>query len=55
MDRIAAAAQSSGKLWGVAAGHPAYRAEAKSRSPDLMAVADDLTAVRLGFDALVQE
>jgi 2-dehydro-3-deoxyglucarate aldolase/4-hydroxy-2-oxoheptanedioate aldolase len=53
MDRIAAAARAVGKLWGVAAGHSQYRAEAVSRSPDLLAVADDLTALRMGLDALL--
>jgi 2-keto-3-deoxy-L-rhamnonate aldolase RhmA len=53
MDRVAAAAKSAGKLWGVAAGHSQYRAAAVSRSPDLLAVADDLTALRMGFDALL--
>jgi 4-hydroxy-2-oxoheptanedioate aldolase len=52
MERIAKAATAAGKLWGAAAGHSAYRAEASLRQPDLLAVADDLTALRLGFDAL---
>jgi 4-hydroxy-2-oxoheptanedioate aldolase len=52
MDRIATAARTAGKLWGAAAGHGAYRAEASSREPDLLAVADDLSALRLGFGAL---
>jgi 4-hydroxy-2-oxoheptanedioate aldolase len=52
MDRIAKAATAAGKLWGAAAGHNAYRAEASLRQPDLLAIADDLTALRLGFDAL---
>jgi 4-hydroxy-2-oxoheptanedioate aldolase len=52
MDRIATAARAAGKLWGAAAGHSAYRAEASSRKPDLLAVGDDLTALRLGFGAL---
>jgi 4-hydroxy-2-oxoheptanedioate aldolase len=55
MDRIAAAAKASGKLWGAAAGHGGYRAEASSRAPDLLAVADELTALRLGFDALLHQ
>jgi 4-hydroxy-2-oxoheptanedioate aldolase len=52
MGRIATAARTAGKLWGVAAGHSTYRAEASSREPDLLAVADDLSALRLGFGAL---
>jgi 4-hydroxy-2-oxoheptanedioate aldolase len=52
MDRIASAAKASGKLWGAAAGHSVYRAEASTRQPDLLAVGDDLTALRLGFGAL---
>jgi len=52
MDRIAKAATAAGKLWGAAAGHSAYRAEATLRQPDLLAIADDMTALRLGFDAL---
>lgn len=52
MDRIAKAAAAAGKLWGAAAGHGGYRAEALLRRPDLLAIADDLTALRLGFDAL---
>jgi 4-hydroxy-2-oxoheptanedioate aldolase len=52
MARIAKAATAAGKLWGAAAGHSAYRAEASLRQPDLLAIADDLTALRLGFDAL---
>jgi 2-keto-3-deoxy-L-rhamnonate aldolase RhmA len=52
MDRIAKAAAAAGKLWGAAAGHGGYRAEASLRRPDLLAIADDLTALRLGFDAL---
>ncbi len=52
LDRIAAAAAAAGKVWGVAAGHPGYRAEALSRNPHLVTVADDLSALRMGFDAL---
>ena len=52
MDRIAKAATAAGKLWAAAAGHSAYRAEASLRQPDLLAIADDMTAMRLGFDAL---
>jgi 2-keto-3-deoxy-L-rhamnonate aldolase RhmA len=53
MGRIAAAAASKGKLWGAAAGHARYRAEALARAPDLLAVADDLSALRSGFDSLL--
>jgi 4-hydroxy-2-oxoheptanedioate aldolase len=52
MDRIAKAAKAAGKLWGAAAGHSGYRAEASLRQPDLLAVSDDLSALRLGFGAL---
>ncbi len=52
LDRIAAAAAAASKVWGVAAGHPGYRAEALPRNPRLLAVADDLSALRAGFDAL---
>lgn len=55
MDRIATAARSAGKLWGVAAGHRGYRAEASSRRPDLLAVADDLTALKTGFESLLAD
>jgi 4-hydroxy-2-oxoheptanedioate aldolase len=55
MDRIAAAAKAAGKFWGAAAGHGEYRAEALSRDPDLLAIADDLTALRTGFDALLTD
>jgi 2-keto-3-deoxy-L-rhamnonate aldolase RhmA len=55
MDRIAAAARAAGKLWGAAAGHRGYRAQLMSRDPDLLAVADDLTALRSGFDELRTE
>jgi 2-dehydro-3-deoxyglucarate aldolase/4-hydroxy-2-oxoheptanedioate aldolase len=51
MERIASAAKAAGKLWGLAAGHAAYRAKAVAQKPDLLAVADDLTALRLGFEA----
>jgi 4-hydroxy-2-oxoheptanedioate aldolase len=53
MDSIAAAAKAAGKFWGAAAGHRGYREEALSRDPDLLAVADDLSALRSGFDALL--
>jgi 2-keto-3-deoxy-L-rhamnonate aldolase RhmA len=55
MERIATAAKAAGKLWGAAAGHRGYRAQVLSRGADLIAVADDLTALRLGFDALLAE
>jgi 4-hydroxy-2-oxoheptanedioate aldolase len=51
---IADAAGAAGKLLGVAAGHPVYRAEASARHPDLLAVADDLTALKTGFDFLMR-
>jgi 2-dehydro-3-deoxyglucarate aldolase/4-hydroxy-2-oxoheptanedioate aldolase len=53
LNRIAAAAKSAGKLWGAAAGHRSYRAEAAARDPDLLAVADDLSALRSGFGSLL--
>jgi 4-hydroxy-2-oxoheptanedioate aldolase len=53
MEHIAKAAKAKGKLWGAAAGHPDYRTEALSREPDLLAVADDLSALRAGFDSLL--
>ena len=55
MERIAAAAKSAGKLWGAAAGHRGYRAQVLAQAPDLLAVADDLSALRSGFDALLKE
>jgi 4-hydroxy-2-oxoheptanedioate aldolase len=53
MNRIARTAKAAGKLWGVAAGNRDYRAHAMSRDPDLVTVADDLSAMRIGFDALL--
>jgi 4-hydroxy-2-oxoheptanedioate aldolase len=53
MDRIAKAAASKGKLWGAAAGHPQYRSEAMLRGPHLVAVADDLSALKSGFESLL--
>jgi 4-hydroxy-2-oxoheptanedioate aldolase len=53
MDRIAKAAASKGKLWAAAAGHPQYRAEALARGPHLLAVADDLSALKAGFESLL--
>jgi len=55
MDRIAKAASSKGKIWAVAAGHPQYRAEALAREPHLMAVADDLSALKSGFETLLAD
>jgi 2-dehydro-3-deoxyglucarate aldolase/4-hydroxy-2-oxoheptanedioate aldolase len=55
MERIAKAARAKGKLWGAAAGHRDYRAEALVHEPDLLAVADDLSALRAGFDSLLAD
>ena len=55
LDRIAGAAAAAKKLWGAAAGEPRYRGEALTRGPNLLAVADDLTALRSGFDALLKQ
>jgi 2-keto-3-deoxy-L-rhamnonate aldolase RhmA len=53
LDRIAAAAVAAGKVWGAAAGHPAYRAAVVARHPHFYSVADDLSALRIGFDRLL--
>jgi len=53
MDRIAKAALSNGKVWAAAAGHPRYRDEALARQPHLVAVADDLSALKSGFESLL--
>jgi len=53
MERIAKAAKTAGKLWGVAAGHADYRHQALVYDPDLLAIADDLSALRAGFDSLL--
>ena len=53
MDRIAKAALSKGKVWAAAAGNPRYRGEALKRAPHLLAVADDLSALKSGFGSLL--
>lgn len=55
MERIAKAAKATGKLWGAAAGHRDYRTEALVHEPALLAVADDLGALRIGFDSLLAD
>jgi 2-dehydro-3-deoxyglucarate aldolase/4-hydroxy-2-oxoheptanedioate aldolase len=55
LNRIASAAKSAGKLWGAAVGNSRYRAEAISRDPHLLAVADELSALRIGFDSLLSQ
>jgi 2-dehydro-3-deoxyglucarate aldolase/4-hydroxy-2-oxoheptanedioate aldolase len=53
MDLIAKSASAHGKLWAAAAGHPQYRAAALAREPHLLAVADDLSALKSGFESLL--
>jgi len=54
MHTIAAAARAAGKLWAVAAGHAGYRAAALALSPAFATSADDLSALVMGFRAMLE-
>jgi 2-dehydro-3-deoxyglucarate aldolase/4-hydroxy-2-oxoheptanedioate aldolase len=50
---VAKAAKSSGKIWGAAASHPAYRKRAIRLGADFVTAADDLSAMVAGFKQLL--
>jgi 2-dehydro-3-deoxyglucarate aldolase/4-hydroxy-2-oxoheptanedioate aldolase len=54
MAAIAAAAKTAGKPWAVAAGHAGYRQAALALGPAFATSADDLSALAMGFRAMLE-
>jgi 2-dehydro-3-deoxyglucarate aldolase/4-hydroxy-2-oxoheptanedioate aldolase len=54
MHAIAAAAESAGKAWAVAAGHTEFRQAALALGPEFATSADDLSALVVGFRTMFE-